>query len=158
MLKYVDTMVVCSDVPDEITLAINISNCCIHCKGCHSPYLWEDIGIELTESILNKLIKENDGITCVCIMGGDAFPAEVNKALVLIEKQGLKSAWYSGKQGIAKEVDLGNLDYLKLGPYVEKLGGLINKTTNQVMYKITHDKNGITMKNITSKFWEKLNS
>jgi len=29
-MKCVDTMIVMADVPDEITLAINISNCPIH--------------------------------------------------------------------------------------------------------------------------------
>ena len=44
MLKYVDTKVVFQEIPDEITLAINISNCPCHCPGCHSSYLAEDIG------------------------------------------------------------------------------------------------------------------
>lgn len=44
MLKYVDARVVFQEIPDEITLAINISNCPCHCKGCHSQYLAEDIG------------------------------------------------------------------------------------------------------------------
>ena len=44
MLKYVDTKVTFSEVPDEISLCISISNCPNHCKGCHSPYLAEDIG------------------------------------------------------------------------------------------------------------------
>ena len=50
MLKYVDTKIVFREVPDEITLCINISNCPCHCKGCHSPYLAEDIGTVLDES------------------------------------------------------------------------------------------------------------
>ena len=49
MLKYVDTKVTFAEVPDEISLCINISNCPNHCEGCHSPYLAEDIGTELTK-------------------------------------------------------------------------------------------------------------
>lgn len=49
MLKYVDARVVFQEIPDEITLAINISNCPCHCKGCHSQYLAEDIGKPLIE-------------------------------------------------------------------------------------------------------------
>ena len=44
MLKYVDTLVSFQEVPDEISLCINISNCPCHCDGCHSPYLADDIG------------------------------------------------------------------------------------------------------------------
>ena len=60
MLKYVNTEITFSEVPDEITLCINISNCPCHCKGCHSPYLAEDIGI--------ITIQEN--VTYIEIMNG----------------------------------------------------------------------------------------
>ena len=48
MIKYTDTQIVFSEIPDEITLAINISNCQNNCPGCHSPYLKQNIGKELT--------------------------------------------------------------------------------------------------------------
>ena len=71
MLKYTDTEIVFREIPDEITLAINISGCPIHCPDCHSKELWQDIGEELTEEKLCSLIEENKGITCVCFMGGE---------------------------------------------------------------------------------------
>ena len=78
MLKYVDTKVTFSEVPDEISLCINISNCPCHCKNCHSPYLAEDIGEPLDLQHLTNLIDSNKGITCVCIMGGDANSSDVD--------------------------------------------------------------------------------
>lgn len=78
MLKYVDAKVVFAEVPDEVTLAINISNCPCQCKGCHSSYLAQDIGEPLDLQHLTDLIDSNKGITCVCIMGGDANPSEVD--------------------------------------------------------------------------------
>ena len=86
MLKYVDTLVTFSEIPDEITLCINISNCPCHCKGCHSSYLAEDIGEELNISTLRELINNNKGITCVSFMGGDSEPSIINilASLVLI--------------------------------------------------------------------------
>jgi len=39
MLKYTTAQVVFSEIPDEITLAINLSNCPIHCPNCHSKEL-----------------------------------------------------------------------------------------------------------------------
>jgi anaerobic ribonucleoside-triphosphate reductase activating protein len=70
MLKYVNYDIVFQEIPNETTLAINISNCPCHCKGCHSSYLAEDIGEPLTERVLEKLIRENKGITCISFMGG----------------------------------------------------------------------------------------
>ena len=51
MVKYVNTEVVFEEIPDEITLAINVSNCPNQCPGCHSPYLREDIGEDLYTSL-----------------------------------------------------------------------------------------------------------
>ena len=79
MLKYVNTGVVFQEIPDEVTLSINISNCPCHCPGCHSRYLWQDIGEPLTAITLAKLIHDyGTEITCVCFMGGDAEPEYVN--------------------------------------------------------------------------------
>ena len=65
MLKYVDTKVTFAEVPNEISLCINISNCPCNCKGCHSSYLAEDIGEELNSFSLKELISNNKGITCI---------------------------------------------------------------------------------------------
>ena len=65
MIKFVDTKIVFQEVPDEVSLAINLSNCPCHCKGCHSPYLAEDIGEDLTIERLTQLATEAEGITCV---------------------------------------------------------------------------------------------
>lgn len=78
MLKYVDTKVCFAEVPDEISLCINLSNCPCHCKSCHSSYLAEDIGRVVTYSRLLKLIEENKGVTTICFMGGDNDPKLVN--------------------------------------------------------------------------------
>ena len=142
MLKYVDTKVTFSEVPDEISLCINISNCSCHCKNCHSPYLAEDIGEPLDLQHLTNLIDSNKGITCVCIMGGDANPSEVDDIAQDIKEYypKLKVAWYSGKQELSKDINLEFFDFIKLGPYIEELGPLNSKTTNQRFYKIENNK------------------
>ena len=85
MLKYVDTRVCFAEVPDEITLCINLSNCPCHCKGCHSSYLAEDIGEVLTYSKIERLLEENKGVTAICFMGGDNNPELVNHYAKLIK-------------------------------------------------------------------------
>ena len=56
MLKCCSYDVVCQEIPDEITLAVNISGCPNRCPGCHSPWLWEDEGEALTEELLSALM------------------------------------------------------------------------------------------------------
>lgn len=137
MLKYVDTKVTFSEVPDEITLCINISGCPCNCKGCHSSYLAEDIGTPLYISELNQLVLKNKGITCVAFMGGDAEPFEINVlAKAIKDNTNLKVAWYSGRQELSKDIDIKNFDYIKLGPYIAEFGPLNSKTTNQRFYKV----------------------
>lgn len=78
MLRYVDYDIVFQEIPDEVTLAINLSNCPNRCKGCHSPHLLENVGESLTEESLGHLLqKYGKAVTCVCFMGGDAEPFEV---------------------------------------------------------------------------------
>ena len=133
-MKYVDSVVTFQEVPDEITLCINISNCKIHCKGCHSPYLWEDIGEELNIDSLQKLVKENDGITCISFMGGT--DEVLNLAKWIKNNTNLKTCWYTSNTLDSITFEYNDLDYLKTGPYIESLGGLNSPTTNQRFYKI----------------------
>ena len=41
-MKYINTMVTFEEIPDMITLCINIAECPHHCSGCHSPFLWDN--------------------------------------------------------------------------------------------------------------------
>ena len=156
-LKYVDTLVSFSEIPDEISLCINISNCPNNFKGCHSAYLKGDIGEELNVISLYDLIKANAGITCVCFMGGDQNPKLINDlafAVGLLSDKPRKVAWYSGNNQISKEITLKYFDYIKIGGYSELFGPLTCKTTNQKMYKITHTKEDDVINDITYKFWK----
>lgn len=152
MLKYVETKIGFSEVIDEISLCINISNCPCKCLNCHSSYLAEDIGIILGSTELVYLINNNKGITCVAFMGGDNSPSDINSLAKLIKEvfPKLKVAWYSGRQELSKDINLENFDFIKLGPYIEELGPLNNKTTNQRFYKVENNK----LIDTTSIFWK----
>ena len=163
MLKYVDTKVTFAEVPDEISLCINISNCPNHCEGCHSPYLAEDAGINLTFDTLLTMCYINNGITCVSFMGGDSEPEYINKLanVIKVGELPIKVAWYSGKQELPKDIDIKNFNFIKLGPYIEELGGLKSPTTNQRMYEVKmsreldEDGNPVYgLEDITNLFWK----
>ena len=151
MLKYVDYDIVFQEIPDEVTLAINLSNCPHRCVGCHSPHLRSDIGEALTETTLSTLIhKYENSITCVCFMGGDAAPDELCHLASFIRERwdgNIKTAWYSGSNSLQDERLKRCFDYIKLGEFIQSLGGLNKKTTNQRLYRVT---NG-TMQDITTR-------
>ena len=160
MLKYVNYDITFQEIPDEITLCINISNCPCHCIGCHSSYLAEDIGEKLTLDKIYKLIENNEGITCICFMGGDSSPKEIDMfARCIKDLYDIKVAWYSGRQELSKHVNLMYLDYVKLGPYIEEFGPLNSKTTNQKFYQVikSHYEDGTSgyeLLDVTYKFWK----
>ena len=138
MLKYANFDIVFQEVPEEVTLAINITNCPNQCPGCHSRYLWENVGKVLDANELSRLVEQyKSGITCVCFMGGDAAPEEVSGLAKLLKTthKDLKMAWYSGKNDLPENVPTEHFDYIKLGRYMAELGPLDSATTNQRMMK-----------------------
>ena len=160
MLKYVDTKVTFAEVPNEISLCINISNCPCACKGCHSSYLAEDIGNKLNSDSIKELINNNKGITCICFMGGDSNPLEVDALAQWVKiNYPIKTAWYSGRQELSKYINLKWFDFIKLGPYIEEFGPLNSKTTNQRFYQVikSHYEDGTSgyeLLDTTYKFWK----
>ena len=168
MIKYKpDTVqVVFNEIPDEITLAIEITNCQGTCEGCHSPWLREDIGEELTPEILSSLIDKNRGITCVCFMGEGKDYETLKKLAFGIRLRSdypYKVALYSGRGEVEDDFDR-YFDYIKVGPYKKEFGPLNKETTNQRLYEIEriYDKddmmNGVidtVRHDITYKFWRK---
>ena len=155
MLKYVETKEVFAEIPDEITLAISISGCPVHCPGCHSKYLWADVGEELTEEVLATLFEQHRGVTCICFMGGDNDPAEVDRLAQWVkENSTLKTAWYSGRDEHSPQVNLRHLDYLKIGRYDAEAGPLNQKSTNQILWRVNHDGSNDQLTDITHRFWK----
>ena len=155
MLKYVNTGIVFQEIPDEVTLAINISNCPCHCPGCHSRYLWEDIGLPLNTDAIDAFVEQyGTDITCISFMGGDADPKGVDLLAQYIHEEHpqFKVAWYSGKTVISSLVEKHDFDYIKIGPFIKHLGPLKTPTTNQRLYR----QNGQgEFEDITSRFWKK---
>ena len=133
MLKYKNAVVTFAEVPEEVTLCINITGCPVHCEGCHSPELWEDTGHTLDGRAIDTLISNNQGISCVCFMGGDSEPEIIPLLAEVVKKKGLKVGWYSGQEHFPN-VDLSSIDFLKVGPYIKEKGGLDNPNTNQRLY------------------------
>jgi anaerobic ribonucleoside-triphosphate reductase activating protein len=151
-MKYTTTEIVMREFPGEITLAINISGCPNLCEGCHSPELRQDIGQPLDYKVVEELIRQNEGITCVGFMGGDAY----KESLIIIFRYlrwfypDIKIGWYSGKDYFDTDFTP-YVDYYKFGSYQPKYGPLDSPTTNQVMLKWEYGQ----FTNITKEFLRK---
>lgn len=145
-LKYKGYAIVFQEIPNEITLALNICGCPHKCEGCHSQYLWDNDGIVVEEDLEKLLDKYKDYITCVCFMGGDQEINNLFKLKKIVSRYNLKTAIYSGSDDIEifdvlKDM---NFDYIKIGSYKKELGGLDKETTNQRMFKFDNVYKDIT--------------
>ena len=142
MLRYYNYDIVFQEIPNEVTLAVNITNCPNRCKGCHSPHLQKDIGEELNEERITSFMdKYASAITCLCFMGGDAEPQQVSVLanFVHVHYPEIKVAWYSGCAKLPARFDTRSFQYIKLGGYDENLGSLRSETSNQHLFQIQPD-------------------
>lgn len=184
MIKYLGYAVTFQEIPDEITLCFNITNCKHHCPGCHSPELQKDIGNDLERDIDSVIKQYADGITCVCFMGeGNDWDA-LKRCMFFVSNNypNLKIAIYTGIDGDGCDEDTAELEllqsmttgrnpdgfdrcheplvtYLKLGKYIKELGGLDNPHTNQRMFRTDYidDFNCPIGEEITSRFFKNQN-
>jgi anaerobic ribonucleoside-triphosphate reductase activating protein len=140
MLRFANYDIVFQEIPGEVTLAINITACPNRCKGCHSPHLWDDTGDRLDRQAVAKLLTTyGKAITCVCFMGGDAHPQQVLELAIFVKTSAdghIKTAWYSGRDALPSGNFAEYFNYIKLGAYIQHLGGLDASTTNQRFYRI----------------------
>lgn len=154
MIKFVDYDIVFQEIPNEVTLAINLSQCPNNCEGCHSPFLKTDIGDELNESALSDLLmRYADDVTCVAFMGGDGDLFSLVRLATFVKSQygQLKIAWYTGREQLPKDVSFKDFDYIKVGPYKREFGPLNKRTTNQRLYKM---RDGKISDDVTYLFWK----
>jgi anaerobic ribonucleoside-triphosphate reductase activating protein len=138
MIKYSNYSIVFREITDKVSLSINITNCQNKCEGCHSAYLRENIGEELTNERLIKLIDDNKGIDCVIFMGHGDDLNRICDLSKIVKSKNILVALYSGNNIVEKEI-FQYFDYVKIGQYIRERGGLDNINTNQRMYKISNN-------------------
>ena len=127
-----------SEIPKMISLCLSISQCPFRCRGCHSPELQtlNNSDKQLTEILLISILEKYKGlVTTILFFGGEQFEEEFISYSKLIKSYGFKVALYTGSALVSNKVK-DCLEWLKTGSYVEKLGGLDNKNTNQRLVNI----------------------
>ncbi len=151
------TSVVIEEIPDRVTLAVDISNCQGNCIGCHSPFLKTDVGEELTEEIIDRLVADNYGVNCFLFLGEGNDQESLVRLADHVRGMGLEVALYSGRKDVEKALYM-TFDYVKIGPYMGHFGPLNSRTTNQRLYRVTHDpsnKPDYRLTDLTSRFWNR---
>lgn len=152
MLKYHTIDISCRAIPQEVSLIFNITGCTIKCPGCNEKTLWKDKGTPLTfNEVRSILANYNNAISCVCFMGGEHEPQEINNLARFVKHlyPCLNTAWYSGLDKISPEIEYCNFNYLKIGSYQAYKGALGTPDTNQRVFLVTEDCNLI---DITEKY------
>ena len=144
------TSVVLEEIPDRVSLAVDISNCRGNCTGCHSPFLKGDIGEELTPAVIDRLVGENWGVNCFLFLGEGQDLQTLLSLAAHVRSLGLEAALYSGREEVEAELWQA-FDYLKVGPYRPECGPLNSPTTNQRLYRLA----GGVKTDITSRFWKR---
>ena len=144
------TSVVLEEIPDRVSLAVDISNCRGNCVGCHSPFLKKDIGRELTPEVIDRLVADNFGVNCFLFLGEGRDVEALLDLAVHVRSLGLEVAVYSGRDKV-EDVFWNYFDYIKLGPYRPECGPLNNPSTNQRLYRVQDGR----PTDITARFWRR---
>ena len=158
MLKFTETDITFKEVPGKICRCFSVSNCGLHCKNCHSPELQGDNGEELTpEKLLNFIKQDKRVVDCYVFLGEGNDIEALKRLLIICKNNGLETCIYSGKSNAWQFINdyLHLLDYIKVGPYIEELGGLDNQNTNKKFFNIIWGKDNAELVDETYKFWKK---
>jgi len=146
------------EIPDKVSLAVEVTCCQQRCPGCHSSFLREDIGDELDEAAIDGLLSDNFGVNCFLFLGeGNDAGRLLELARHVRDRHGIPVAVYSGRRQVEEEF-YRVFDYVKVGPYNALRGPLNSSTTNQRLYKVTHLSSAAVeymTEDITWRFWHK---
>ena len=157
------TSVVLEEIPDRVSLAVDISNCRGNCVGCHSPFLKEDIGEALTPAVIDALVRDNFGVDCFLFLGEGQDGQTLVSLAAHVRSLGLSPALYSGRSEVEDAIWQA-FDYVKVGPYRPECGPLNSRTTNQRLYRALapgEDATGAVLRggrafaDITARFWHR---
>lgn len=143
MLRIFNKSVVLQEVPNEISLAFTVAGCPLNCPNCSWKNTIEQLkSSELDDKIYKNLLDKYKGfVSCILFMGGEWDKKDLINKLVIAKEYKFKTCLYTGLEldNIDNEI-IQNLDYIKVGHYDEKLGGLDSINTNQKFIDLKSNK------------------
>ena len=136
-MKCFGKFITLSDVPNEIALSFCVAGCPLFCKGC-SWNATPDKN-EYDFDIKQEIDKE-PLVTCINFFGGEWLEDELVDYLKYAKEKKKATCLYTGltldEMKAQHPLIIPLLDYLKVGRWVEQLGGLDNPNTNQIFYDL----------------------
>lgn len=142
MLKYYRKDICFQEVPNEISLSFSIAGCPKKCKNCSwkNSNNYKDTKT-LEDKVYVELLNKYKGFaSCVLFLGGE-WETDLIEKLKKAKDNGFKTCLYTGSElaQISNEIK-NNLDYIKVGPYIEEKGGLNSQNTNQKFIDLKNNK------------------
>lgn len=130
------------EIPGQISFFIEIGNCIHHCPNCHSPHLQKHTRqVNLAYLLQTAKQSKKRGASAILLMGGttNQIPLETLRHIIEQLSTILPVGIYSGDSVQSHSTsflkELPALQWIKVGEYNEKLGGLSSPTTNQRFYQ-----------------------
>lgn len=133
-MKIINYFTSFQEVPNYLSLCFSVYGCRLNCENCSwkSETKFVEYSIDQIYQIIDKY---SSYVSAVCMLGGE-WDNDIVNVLAYAKKANLKTCLYTGLPAINDQNILHNLDFLKTGPYIESLGGLASKTTNQVFIDV----------------------
>jgi len=155
-MLFFDYSITTLELPGETCLTFFITECQNRCADCHSPELWQPVGTKLNECF-NPLIQlYRKKISGVCFLGESKNTAKEHAEFADLCQTarafGLKTCFYSGRD-CQIENWMFCFDFVKIGSYKKEYGPIIERMTNQRMYKISNGH----YSDVTKLFWHEQN-
>lgn len=139
-LRLISHQITFVEHPWYISLTLFISGCPLNCHNCHSVAEKDPmLGEVITDQLLIDLLDKNTGyIQNVVFLGGEWQAERLVELLQIVKQRKLLTTLYTGLNELDNNI-LKNLDYVKYGPYIEKLGPITNPQSNQKLIDL-HNK------------------
>jgi anaerobic ribonucleoside-triphosphate reductase activating protein len=134
-VNYLSHDIVFKEHPKHVSIGLFITGCPNKCPGCHSPVLQTNTGKELTVDELKKILTKYNGLADNVIFFGGDHCADLNTLLIVCKEMGYKTTLWTGSNSVSG-ITMALLDYLKVGPYKQELGGLSSPMTNQKYFDL----------------------
>lgn len=148
LVPVVSTGITLNEVPDHIAFYAEMGECTQHCKGCHSPHLWEPLESKMKLEDLYQLASDaiDKKANAIVLMGGTTNGVSTNVLIFIINalSEIAPVCLYSGSDDKALNEMIAyhsNLTWIKTGSFREDLGGLSSPKTNQHFYKKEYEYN-----------------
>ncbi|QVK21519.1 4Fe-4S cluster-binding domain-containing protein [Mycoplasmatota bacterium] len=149
-MNYYDFKITFNEIPQEISIVFSITGCGGKCFGCHSEFLHDrDNGNKLELDMYKSILSDNQSLATTVLFLGGEWEVDLIEYLKIAKKFGYKTALYtsSNYRDITFRLKY-SLDYLKVGKYIDGLGGLESVLTNQKLIRLKPKR-----KDVTHLFW-----